>query len=143
MESKLSGNIHILRVDKGEEIIETLKKYCTEHTITLGIVQGIGATNNALIGLYDTEDKEYYQKQFTGDMEITSLSGNISTMDGEVYLHAHISLGDKDNKAWAGHLNKAIVSATFECFITQLQGTVERERDEEIGLNLMKFVSTE
>jgi predicted DNA-binding protein with PD1-like motif len=139
MEHKISGNVHILRLDKGEEIVETLRKYCVDNEITLGIVQGIGATNTAVIGLYDTEDKEYYQKQFTGDMEIAPLSGNVSTMDGEVYLHLHVNLGDKDNKAWAGHLNKAIVSATFECFITELEGTIDREKDEEIGLNLMKF----
>ncbi|MFW6231133.1 MAG: PPC domain-containing DNA-binding protein [Nanoarchaeota archaeon] len=139
MEYRLFGKTYVLRLDKGDEIVESLTRFSKDVNIRLATVQGIGATDDATIGRYDTTGKQYYKKELKGDMEIAPLLGNITTMDGEQYLHLHINLGDKENNAWAGHLNKAVVSATFECFISVIEGQVDREKDDEIGLNLMKF----
>ena len=49
------------------------------------------------------------------------------------------NLGDKQHKAWAGHLNRAVVSATFEAIIDTTGGELDREFSEEIGLNLLKI----
>ncbi len=139
MEYKKYGQKIFVRIDKGEEIVGKLKELCSDEKITLGTVNGIGATDRAEIGLFDTHEKKYYGKELEGDMEIAPLSGNITTMDGEVYLHLHINLGDKENKAFAGHLNSALVSATFEAVIDVMEGTLERSKDEEIGLNLLDY----
>ncbi len=139
MEYKKFQNKYILRIDKGEEIVETLKKFCEDNDIKLGTITGLGATNNAKVGLYNIEEKKYYSKELTGDHEIAPLYGNISTMDGKVYLHVHANLCNQENKSFGGHLNSAIVSATFEAVIEVIDGEVEREFSEEIGLNLYKF----
>ena len=139
MEYKRFGNKILVRVDKGEEIVGKLLDVCKAENVKLGSLSGIGATNNVVIGLFDTREKVYHKKEIKDDMEIAPLSGNITTMDGEIYLHLHINLGDKDNKSFSGHLNSAVVSATFECIIDIIDGTVEREKDEDIGLNLIKF----
>ena len=70
-------------------------------------------------------------------MELTSLSGNVSSMDGEVYLHLHANFANEQNIVRGGHLNEATVSATAEIFITQTPGIIGRYFDEKIGLNLM------
>ena len=139
MNYKKFGTKYIIRIDKGEEIVATLKQFCIDRNIKLGTVQGIGATNNATIGLFLTETKSYQKKTLTGDMELAPLMGNISTMNGETYLHIHANLCDEENRAYAGHLNEAICSATFEAVIDQIDGEVDREFSEEIGLNLFKF----
>ena len=139
MEYKKFNNKYIVRVDKGEEIVATLKKFCEDNNIKLGTITGIGATNNAKIGLFNVEEKKYYSKELTGDHEIAPLYGNISTMKGKVYLHMHANLCDQENKAFGGHLNSAVVSATFEAVIDVIDGEVDREFNEEIGLNLYKF----
>jgi hypothetical protein len=139
MEYKKFNNKYIVRIDKGEEIVETLKKFCEKNNIKLGVITGLGATNNAKVGLYNTEEKKYYSKELTGDYEIAPLYGNISTMDGEFYLHIHANLCNQENKSFGGHLNSAIVSATFEAVIEIIDGEVEREFNKEIGLNLYKF----
>ena len=51
-----------------------------------------------------------------------------------------ITQSGKDGSVVGGHLNSATVSATCEMFITVLDGTVERRRDDEVGLNLFEFV---
>ena len=112
MKFKKCGNHVIVRIDKGEEIVDTLKRACRESTVTLGSISGIGSTNRATIGLFETATKEYLSKELTGEYEITHLSGNISTMRSEVYLHLHITLSDARYNVFGGHLNSAIVSGT-------------------------------
>lgn len=130
------NNKIVVRIDKGEEVIESLKKACKEHNIFLGSVSGIGATNKVKIGLFDVDSKEYHSKELTGNYEIAPLSDNISTMDGEVYLHLHINLCGSNHNSFGGHLNYAVVSATCECIIDVIDGRMGRKFNEEIGLNL-------
>lgn len=139
MESKKFGNMYVVRVDRGEEIIGKLKEFARENHVKLGSVSGIGAVNSAVIGLFDTSSKKYISSELSGDFEITSLAGNISTMDGEAYIHMHACLSDVENKTLGGHLNSAIVSATAEIFINTVDGEVDRKFNNEIGLNLIKF----
>ncbi|AOY77944.1 PPC domain-containing DNA-binding protein [Clostridium formicaceticum] len=139
MEYKQFGNKYIIRMDKGEEVVQTLKEFCQSHKITLGWVKGIGAVNKVTVGLFETKTKKYHSTELTGDYEITSLLGNISTMKGETYLHLHINLSDDEYKTYGGHLNLAIVSATGEFMVEAVEGNVDRAFSEEIGLNLYKF----
>jgi len=139
MEYRRFGDKYVVRLNRGEEIIESLTKLCKENHIKLGRVTGIGAANKVKIGLFNVETKEYHSTELTGDMEILNLSGNITQMDGEVYLHLHITLGDEENRAFGGHLNSAVISATCEIVIDVIDGVVDRVHDEEVGLNLLKF----
>jgi predicted DNA-binding protein with PD1-like motif len=139
MEAKAAGKHWIIRIDKGEEIVSTLERFCREKEIRLGTVNGIGATDNATIGLFKTRTKEYVRKELAGDHEITSLTGNISRMAGEVYLHLHVNLSDANYHTFGGHLNSAVVSATCEVVVRELDGEMDRAFSEEIGLNLYKF----
>lgn len=139
MDYKKFDNKYIMRMDKGEEIVQTLKKFCEDKNITLGYIKGIGAVNRATIGLFKIDTKKYVSTELKGDYEITSLLGNISTMNGEVYLHLHINLADEEHKTYGGHLNSAVISATGELMIETIEGTVDREFSENVGLNLYKF----
>lgn len=139
MRYKKFNDKYIIRIDKGEEIVETLKNFCQKENIKLGYLTGIGAANQLVIGFFETGTKEYHQQEFKGDFEIAPLVGNISTMKGEVYLHLHINIAGQDNNSYAGHLNKAVVSATFEAVLHKIEGEVEREFSDQIGLNLYKL----
>ena len=137
MEYKRFNNKFIVRINKGEEIVETLKKVCKDNSIKLGSVTGIGATNKVTVGLFDVDTKKYHSTELTGNYEIVPLQGNITTMDGEVYLHLHINVCDLEHHSFGGHLNSAIVSATFEAVIDIIDGKIDRKFNKEIGLNLL------
>ena len=139
MKTKKINNKIVVRIDKGEEIVETLTKICKENNITLGSILGLGATNKAKVGLFDVKTKEYHATELTGNYEINPLYGNITTMDGETYLHLHINIADKKHQSFGGHLNYAYVSATFEGIIDVIDWEVDRKFDEEIGLNLLEM----
>ena len=132
-------NTIVARIDCGEEILEELKKIALAENIRLAHISALGAVGDFTVGVFYTAEKEYHSNRFTGDWEIVSLTGSISQMKGEYYAHLHMSAGGTDGAVVGGHLNRAVVSATCEMFITVLDGTVERRFDKEVGLNLFEF----
>ena len=140
MDYKKIKNKYVLRIDRGEEIVSSLKGFCKDNDIKLGTVSGLGAVDRVKVGLFATDTKEYHSTELTGDHEITSLIGNISTKDGEIYLHLHINIADEEYNTYGGHLSSAVVSGTCEIVVEEIDGTVEREFSDEVGLNLYKFV---
>lgn len=140
MEYRKFDNYYVVRINKGEEIIGQITELCEKENIKTGFVTGLGASDRVVIGLYDTVNKVYKKTELTGPMEITSLIGNISVKDGKPYLHFHINVCDETMSVKGGHLNECYISATAEITITVIDGTVEREFEPEIGLNLYKFI---
>ena len=141
MEYRKFNNKIVLRIDKGEEILEKIKEVALKENIKLANINALGAVGEFTVGVFKIQEKKYYSNEFKGDFEIVSLTGTINTMNGEFYSHLHMSAGDDKGHVFGGHLNKAIVSATCEMVITIIDGIVEREYNEEVGLNLFKFVN--
>lgn len=65
--------------------------------------------------------------------------GNITTKNGEIYLHLHMNTSGADYNTIGGHLISATISLTGEIFITQIDTAIERFHDKNTGLNLFKF----
>ena len=140
MEYRVFGDSIVLRIQKGEEILDTIKAVCEQEKVALAEVSGIGAVNDVTLGVFNSEKFEYESQQFTGDMEIASCTGNVSQMKGQTYLHLHMVVGNVTRGVvHAGHLNRAKVSLTGEFIIRRIDGSVDRECSPEVGLNLFKF----
>ncbi len=139
MDYRRFGKTIVMRIDKGEEVLTQLKAMALKEDIKLASVRALGATNDFTVGVFKVEEKKYYANHFTGDFEIVSLTGTISTMNGEYYAHLHMSAGDEQGRVFGGHLNEAIISATCEMVVEVIDGQVERAHDADVGLNLFKF----
>lgn len=139
MEYKRFENKVYARIDRGEEIVETLRKICEQENITLAHVSAIGAVGDFTVGVFKTAQKQYFSNSFKGDFEIVSLSGTVTQMNGEHYSHLHMSAGNDKGEVFGGHLNRAVVSATCEMVIDISDGSVNRRFSEEVGLNLFDF----
>ena len=139
MDYRRFGSKVVVRIDKGEEIVEKMLEVCKKENITLANVNALGAVGEFEVGLFKTGEKKYYSTIHKGDFEIVSLTGSITTKEGELYHHIHMSAADSENKVYGGHLNFAKVSATCEMFIDIVEGKVERKFNEEVGLNLFEF----
>ena len=129
----------IVRMDKGEDIVEQVKNVALKEKIKLASISALGAINEFTVGVFKTKEKKYYANEFKGDFEIVSLTGTINTMNDGYYSHMHLSAGNDQGQVFGGHLNKAIVSATCEMVIQIINGEVDRYFDEEVGLNLLKL----
>lgn len=139
MEYKRFADTVIARLDKGEEILEQLAVIAEKEHILLAEVSALGATNDITVGVFRTEEKQYYANHFEGDMEIVSLTGTVSTMNGQYYAHLHMSAGDDKGNVFGGHLNRAVISATCEMVIRIIPGQVDRKLNPEVGLNTFVF----
>ena len=139
MDYRRFGKTIVMRIDRGEEVLTQLKAMALKENVQLASVRALGATNDFTVGVFKVEEKKYYANHFTGDFEIVSLTGTISTMNGEYYAHLHMSAGDEQGRVFGGHLNEAIISATCEMVVEVIDGRVERTHDADVGLNLFKF----
>ena len=139
MEYRRFKDTLVIRMDKGEEIVEQLTAVAAREHIALAEVSALGAVGSFTAGVFYPGEKEYHSNDFTGDFEIVSLTGTVTEMDGKPYLHLHISAGNEYGKVMGGHLNEAHVSATCEVVVRTVEGEVGREFSKEIGLNLFKF----
>ena len=139
MEYRKFGNTIFARIDRDEEILEKLKEISVKENIKLAHVSALGATNDFTVGVVNVDEKKYYANSFSGNFEIVSLTGTVTTMDGEFYAHLHMSAGNDKGKVFGGHLNRARISATCEMVITVTDGKVERKFNEDVGLNLFDF----
>lgn len=129
----------VVRIDRGEEILDKIRELAIAENIKLASVTALGATNDFTVGVFNTDEKKYYANEFKGAFEIVSLTGTINTMDGQFYTHIHMSAGNDKGEVFGGHLNRAVVSATCEMTVTVIDGEVDRYRDDDVGLNLFKI----
>lgn len=139
MEYRKLQNKIIVRMDKGEEILEKVREVAEKEKIKLADISALGAVSEFTVGVFDTEAKEYHANEFKGSFEIVSLTGTINTMNDEFYCHLHMSAGNEKGQVFGGHLNRAIISATCEMVITLIDGRVDRRFEKEVGLNLFQF----
>ena len=140
MEYRKFGNTLVVRIDKGEEILESVKVLAEKENIKLASIQALGAINDFTVGVLDTATRQYRSNSFKGAYEIVSLTGTINTKNDAFYCHLHLSAGNDKGEVFGGHLNRAVVSATCEMIVTLIDGRVDREFSDEIGLNLFKFL---
>ena len=139
MQYRKYGDTYVVRIDVDEEIMQSLKALCDREDIRLAQVDALGAANHAVIGVYDLEQQAYHREELDGFMEITGLTGNVTRMNGEVYLHLHGTMADQNNVIHGGHIIELTVGATCEMFVQILSGEVARARDESLGINLISL----
>lgn len=136
---KEANGKYILSIDNHTEITAAFTAFCQDKQISCGVISGIGAVNSATLRFFNPATKEYVDKTFSEQMEIANLTGNISTLDGRIYLHLHCTFGREDYTSLAGHLLVATLSGAGEFFIEPLDADAPRAFSEEIGLNVYDF----
>ncbi|HXK38771.1 MAG TPA: PPC domain-containing DNA-binding protein [Candidatus Paceibacterota bacterium] len=150
MRSTKDGKNHVIILERGEDVIPALEKYCAEHGITAGVFTGIGAVNKIEIGYYEFEKREYHFRSEAGDFEVASMNGNVALFDpeggsasdgagGKPFIHAHAVLSrcDKTLECIGAHIKKASVAVTLEVFLTEMNVGLTRKHDDFIGLKLL------
>lgn len=140
MQFRRFGSKYFVRIDRGEEILASLKALCEKEGIALAEVKALGAVDDFSVGLFDVEEKKYHVNNFKFPAEIVSLWGTVTTKDGKFYPHVHMSAGDSQGHVFGGHLNNARVSATCEMIVEVSDGRIERKMNDEVGLNLFEFL---
>lgn len=133
---KTGGSRYVVSIDNHVEIAEALTAFCRAQGIRSGSISGIGAIRKMTLRFFDPATKEYVDRVFAEQMEIANLTGNISTLNGETYLHLHIIAGRRDYSAVAGHLLSATLSGAGEFVVEDFGTEIIRVHSPELGLNV-------
>jgi predicted DNA-binding protein with PD1-like motif len=129
---------YLLAFDKGEEVMAGLLAFVKRQRIVAGQISAIGAVSDAVLAFFDRSGKQYKRIPVARQAEVTSLTGNVATKQGEPFLHVHAVLGLPDGSARTGHLLEAHVWPTLEVVLTAWPEAVVRELDRETGLYLLR-----
>jgi hypothetical protein len=128
------------KLGHGKDLLEELTAVATAEGITLGRVEALGALKRARLGFYDQEEREYEFHEIDETLELTNLVGNISLKDGAPIVHAHVTLSDREGRAFGGHLAPGSIIFACEFVMQSLEGpTLTRARDDVTGLPLWEM----
>lgn len=131
-----TGNmtVHCIRLKRGEDLLESIRKLCAEKNIKAGVVlSGVGCILRGRVrdasGMTIREIGEH--------CEIVSLNGTVSASR----CHVHIALSREDLTTLGGHLCPGcIVNTTCELVIGELPGIAFGvEEDPETGYDELIF----
>lgn len=134
------GKMVFLRLLKGDDLAESLKKQAEANGIRTGFFIMIGSLKHAALGYY--REGKYETVRLDGPLEIASCTGNVAVdEEGEVVIHAHIVVSNERCEAFGGHLMKGSeVGATVELVMIEALGVeVQRVYDEKTRLKLWKL----
>lgn len=127
----------LVRLPKDADLMESLMAVCREKGLTCAAIQMVGALRKASLSFYSQDDRKYLPKLLNEPLEILSGLGNLSLKAGRPFIHLHLTLADKDCRAFGGHAQPGCVIFAGEAFITPLPGqSLTRVFDDPTGLFL-------
>jgi predicted DNA-binding protein with PD1-like motif len=116
----------------GDKVCETLLRFAREQQLSAASVRAIGAFSSATLGFFDWERKDYDRILVEEQVEVLSLTGDISLApDASPQVHVHVVLGKRDGTAHGGHLLEAEVRPTLEVVLTEPPANLRRRKDPE------------
>ncbi|MEM3608115.1 MAG: DNA-binding protein [Candidatus Bathyarchaeia archaeon] len=133
-----AGRSIVASLDHGADLLASIRRVAEENNVEAAVFWVIGAVKRAVIGYYDQDERRYVKIPVDEPLEITSCTGNIAQYKGEILIHAHITLADRDGRSLGGHLYEGTVIYAAELYLVELNLELEREYDETTGLNLLK-----
>ena len=139
MQYQKSEHNYVIVCEQGEEVIKTLTKFCTDNNIANAHLTGIGAVSSLSCGYYNLEEKKYYFTTYNQMLEVVGLTGNVMLKDDKPFVHVHGIFTDQNNAAFGGHIEHMTVGVTLEIILTPLASTLERTRNDTIGLALINY----
>ena len=132
------NGIFYIRVDKNEEIIQSILDICKKEGIMSAAFSGIGGCSKAEIQTFIPESGAFETEHIKGMLELISVNGNVVTDDENNYFHhTHALFTYKENgkhKAAGGHIKSITVLYTAEIELRPvIGGTIKRKYDPETG----------
>lgn len=128
----------LVRLDRGEKLIESLNQLAVKENLQAAWLQGLGGAESAELGFYDLETQQYNWQVFRDLMEITSLQGNLAWVDSQPKWHIHGTLSGRDYRAVGGHVKELVVGGTCELRLHLHEDvSLKRKIDAATGLQLL------
>jgi hypothetical protein len=122
---------------KGDEVMSGLTHFARQNKVIAASFTAIGAFSNATVAWFDNTKKEFKLNPINEQVELTSMIGNITLVDGQPAVHTHVSVASSNGTVRGGHVINAFVDPTLELFMTVYPAALHKERDAATGLMLI------
>jgi predicted DNA-binding protein with PD1-like motif len=132
--------VHVVVLQTGEEAVTTLLDFARDEDVRSAQVTAIGAFSDIVLGFYDPEKRRYEEIPIREQVELLTLSGNLTEEDGEHRLHASVAVGKRDGTAHGGQLVRGLVRPTLEVIVVEVAAELRRKVDPETGLALIEDI---
>jgi hypothetical protein len=130
--------IFVVALESGDEVVASLNEFASRERLSAAQLTAIGALENASLGYFDWESRQYRQNAVAEQTEVASFLGDIALApDGDRSLHVHVVLGRRDGSALAGHLFEGRVRPTLEVVVTESPAHLRKRKDPVSGLALI------
>lgn len=137
-----TGRVILLRLDEGEDVLESLESLASKENIESGIFFVIGSLKEgSFVSGADTDELPVIPiwHHLTNNHEVLGI-GNIFQMDGQPKVHLHAAAGRGDRVRLGCVREKSKVFLVEEIIIFELLGVEAiRETDGRTGLTLLKI----
>ena len=144
MEYRKIGETYYIRMDRGDEIVSTLKNICRQEGILSATYSGIGGCSDVEMQVFIPERGEFETEKVEGPLELVSLMGNVVSDDSnQLFHHTHALFTWPDNgehKSISGHMKSSTVLYTAEIELRPVTGgVIRRQYDPETGTGFWQF----
>jgi len=131
------GTVHILKPPFGSDLLKELGDFVRAKGINLAWFSGLGAVSRATLRYYDQPKQEWVDLELDQRLEVAGMLGNVSLLNGEPIVHAHMTLADEQGRCYGGHLGPNTIVFNLEILLTSLSGPpVTRKMDPQTGLTI-------
>jgi len=131
------GRRFVGRLPHGKDLITSIEDFCKASSIQMATFSVIGAVSFATLGAYDQKQQVYATFTQEEPLEIVSCTGNVSLLDQDSIVHAHIILGNLEGKTIGGHVFSETKIYAAEIDLQELTGKpLKRAHDHTTGLML-------
>lgn len=129
---------YVIRLDKGERLMDGLHTFVQQTKLQTAWLSGIGGAQELTLGFYDLAKQTYRWQQFDGLREVLSLTGNIALdKAGKPALHLHGVFGDDKFQTVGGHVKDLVIGGTLELFVHRIDQPITRRLDKNVGLQTL------
>jgi predicted DNA-binding protein with PD1-like motif len=130
---------YVLVYEEGDEFLSLLEAFAKQQKLRASHFTAIGAFTQAVVGFFDRKKMDYLKIPIKEQVEVLSLTGNITLSEDGYKVHAHAVLGKSDASTIGGHIIEAHVWPTLEVIVEESPQHLLRQMDPETGLALLEF----
>lgn len=139
MQYQRLGDRYQVRIESGEQLLETILPWLRAEGIGYAAISGLGALREVTLSYWNADTQYYETQQFAEQMEVVSMIGNVTLREDAPFLHLHVALGRRDLSVIGGHFNDAVIHPTLELWLRPEKEAVQRMLDESCGLFVMQL----
>jgi hypothetical protein len=138
MEIARKDQFMMVRLDHGEDILESIMHSMREERSTMVVVAGLGMISDFELGFFN--NGTYLKKAYAEPHELLAMQGTIST-EGDPRIHIHATVANKEHEAFGGHLMRGKTWMSNEIGLVRLERLISvrsMDPDKKVGILHLK-----